>query len=54
MSASLIQAGTETLPGWWALVIYLVPAGVALGIIIALLLRRGRRRRAAEDADERK
>ena len=53
MCALLIQAGTETLPGWWALVLYLVPAGVALGIVIALLLRRRRRRRRAEAGDDR-
>lgn len=49
MSAVLMQSGTETLAGWWALVLYLIPAGVALGIVIAVLVRR-RRRRAREEA----
>ena len=51
--AALLQAGTETLPGWWALVLYLIPAGVALGVIIALVVRRRRRRRRAEADEER-
>jgi NhaP-type Na+/H+ or K+/H+ antiporter len=51
VGATLIQSGTETLPGWWALVLYLVPAGVALGIVIALLLRRQRRRGKTETDD---
>ena len=51
MSAALIQAGTETLPGWWALVLYLVPAGVGLGLVIALLVRRRRRRKGAGEDD---
>jgi hypothetical protein len=51
MSAALIQSGTDTLPGWWALVLYLIPAGVALGIVIALLLRRQRRRKRPETDD---
>jgi hypothetical protein len=53
VSVVLIQAGTDALPGWWALVLYLIPAGVALGIIIALLLRRQRRLKKAETDDDR-
>jgi hypothetical protein len=53
VGAALIQSGTDTLPGWWALVLYLIPAGVALGIVIALLLRRRRRRERAETDDDR-
>jgi NhaP-type Na+/H+ or K+/H+ antiporter len=53
MYATLMQSGTETLPGWWALLLYLIPAGVALGIVIALLLRRRRRRERAETDDDR-
>ena len=52
MPTALLQAVTETLPGWWALVLYLIPAGVALGIVIALLVRRQRRRRRAEAGDD--
>ena len=49
MSVALMQATTETLPGWWALVLYLIPAGVALGLIIAFVVRRRRRRRTEAD-----
>ena len=45
MGAALIQSGTETLSGLWALVIYLIPAGVGLGLLIAVILRRRRRRK---------
>lgn len=45
MGAALIQSGTETLSGAWALAIYLIPAGVGLGLIIAVALRRRRRRK---------
>jgi NhaP-type Na+/H+ or K+/H+ antiporter len=50
--AALLQSGTETLPGWWALVLYLIPAGLALGIVIAVLVRRRRRRRRQEQEDD--
>ena len=53
MLAARMQSGAETLPGWWALVLYLIPAGVALGIVIALLVRRQRRRKRAEPDDRR-
>ena len=53
MSAALMQTTTETLPGWWALALYLLPAGVALGLIIAFIVRRRRRRRRAEAGEER-
>ncbi len=45
---ALLQSGTETLPGIWALVTYLVPAGVALGLLVAVVLRRRRRRKRDE------
>ena len=45
MSAALMQSGTESLSGFWALVIYLIPAGVGLGLVIAFVLRRRRRRK---------
>ena len=45
MGAALIQSGTETLSGFWALVIYLIPAGVGLGLVVAFALRRRRRRK---------
>ena len=45
MSAALIQSGTETLSGAWALVIYLIPAAVGLGLLVAFILRRRRRRK---------
>ena len=45
MCAALIQSGTETLSGFWTLVIYLIPAGVGLGLVIAFALRRRRRRK---------
>jgi len=44
MGAALIQSGTETLSGFWALVIYLIPAGIGLGLVVAFVLRRRRRR----------
>jgi NhaP-type Na+/H+ or K+/H+ antiporter len=44
VSTALIQSGTETLPGFWTLIIYLVPAGVALGLVIAVIIGRRRRR----------
>jgi hypothetical protein len=44
MRAALTQAVTETLPGIWALVSYLIPACVALGLLVAVVLRRRRRR----------
>jgi NhaP-type Na+/H+ or K+/H+ antiporter len=44
MSAALIQSGTETLPGLWTLITYLIPAGVALGLVIAVIIGRRRRR----------
>ena len=40
VSGALIQSGTETLPGLWALAIYLIPAAVALGLVVAFVLRR--------------
>ena len=30
-----MQSGTETLPGLWALAIYLIPAAVGLGLVVA-------------------
>ncbi len=45
MSAALMQSGTETLSGFWALVVYLIPAVVALGLVVAFVLRRRRRRK---------
>jgi NhaP-type Na+/H+ or K+/H+ antiporter len=44
VSIALVQSGTETLPGLWALIIYLVPAGVALGLVIAVIITKRRRR----------
>lgn len=44
MSVALVQSGTETLPGVWALITYLIPAGVALGLVIAVVVGRRRRR----------
>ncbi len=44
-----MQSGTETLPGFWALAIYLLPAGVALGLVVAFVLRRRRRRKNARE-----
>ena len=38
-----MQTTSDSLPGWLALLIYLVPAAVALGLVVALLLRRRRR-----------
>jgi len=35
-----MQSGTETLSGFWALLIYLIPAGVGLGLLAAVILRR--------------
>ncbi len=49
MSAALIQSGTETLPGLWALVIYLITAAVGLGLVIAFVLRRRRRRKGGRE-----
>ncbi len=46
MGAALIQSVTENLSGFWALVIYLVPAGVGLGLVVAFVLRRRRRRKS--------
>jgi len=40
-----MQSGTETLSGFWALVIYLIPAAVGLGLLVAFALRRHRRRK---------
>lgn len=48
MNVALIQSGTETVPGWLALLLYLVPAAVALGIVVVLIRRRLRRREKAE------
>jgi hypothetical protein len=45
VSAALIQSGTETFSGAWALVIYLIPAAVGLGLLVAFALRRRRRRK---------
>ena len=45
VGAALIQSGTETLSGFWALAIYLIPAAVGLGLVIAFILRRRRRRK---------
>jgi hypothetical protein len=45
VGAALIQSGTETLSGAWALVIYLIPAAVGLGLVIAFVLRRRRGRK---------
>lgn len=39
-----MQTDADTLPGWLTLAIYLVPAAVALGLVVALLRRRRRRR----------
>jgi len=39
-----MQSGTETLSGFWALLIDLIPAGVGLGLLAAVILRRRRRR----------
>ncbi len=47
---ALIQSGTETLSGFTTLLFYLVPAGVGLGLVIALILRR--RRRLRKDAEK--
>ncbi len=46
MGAALIQSVTETLSGFWALVIYLIPAAAGLGLVIAFVLRRRRRRKS--------
>lgn len=43
-AVALIQTDADTMPGWLTLLIYLVPAAVALGLIVALLRRRGRGR----------
>lgn len=48
LNVALIQSGTETAPGWLALLLYLVPAAVALGIVVVLIRRRLRRREKAE------
>lgn len=40
----MMQSGTETLSGFWALAIYLIPAAVGLGLVVAFVLRRRRRR----------
>ena len=45
MCAALIQSGTENLSGFTILLFYLVPAGVGLGLVIAVILRRRRRLR---------
>ena len=45
MSATLIQSGTETVPGLWTLITYLVPAGVALALVVAVIISRRRRRK---------
>jgi hypothetical protein len=45
MGAALMQSGTETLSGFWALATYLIPAAVGLGLVIAFILRRRRRRK---------
>ena len=45
MGAALMQSGTETLSGFWALVIYLIPAAVGLGLVVAFALRRRRGRK---------
>ena len=45
MAAALTQTGTETLSGFWAMAIYLIPAAVGLGLVIAFILRRRRRRK---------
>ncbi len=37
-----MQTDADTLPGWLALVLYLAPAAVALGLVVALFLRRRR------------
>jgi len=47
LGAALAQSGTENLSGLTTLLIYLVPAGIALGLVIAAVLRR--RRRAKRD-----
>jgi len=39
-----MQTDADILPGWLALMLYLVPAAVALGLVVALLIRRRRRR----------
>ena len=43
--AALMQSGTETLSGFWALAIYLIPAAVGLGLIVAVILARRRGRK---------
>lgn len=44
VSEAVMQAGPETMPGWLALLLYLVPAAVALGLVIVLIRRRHRTR----------
>ena len=43
MGAAFIQSGTENLSGFTTLLIYLIPAAVGLGLVIAAILRRRRR-----------
>ena len=43
-----MQSGTETLSGFWSLVIYLIPAAVGLGLLVAFALRRRRRRKGSD------
>jgi NhaP-type Na+/H+ or K+/H+ antiporter len=45
LGAALLQSGTETLSGFTTLLFYLVPAGVGLGLVIAVIVRRRRRGR---------
>ena len=51
VSAALIQGDAETAPGWLALLLYLIPAAVALVMVGILIRRRWRRRRGAEEGE---